>query len=111
MQQFLVIVDNGTVHAAAGEIWITQPALTRSLKILEDSTGEALFEKRGRALKLTPLGKLLAEQARHLLREQQLAEAELLAFRKGESGNLRIGAASVWMTELLPKVIAQVHDE
>jgi len=110
LQRFLGVVDCGTLHAAAEAIGVTQPALTRSLKLLEESVGEALFERRGRGLTLTPLGVLLAEQARHLLREQQLAEAELLAFRKGEHGNLRVGAASIWMMELLPKVIARMHE-
>lgn len=109
LQRFLSVVDHGTLHAAAEAVGVTQPALTRSLKLLGESVGGALFERRGRGLVLTPLGRLLSEQARHLQREQQLAEAELLAFRKGEHGNLRIGAASIWMLDLLPKVIARLH--
>lgn len=108
LQRFLRVVDLGSLHAAADGIGVTQPALTRSLKLLEESIGEPLFEKRGRNLTLTPLGELLTEQAKHLLREQQLAEAELMSFRKGERGNLRLGAASLWMAELLPKVMAKV---
>lgn len=109
LQRFLSVVDHGTLHAAAEAVGVTQPALTRSLRLLGESVGGTLFEKRGRNLVLTPLGRLLTEQARHLMREQQLAEAELLAFRKGEHGNLRIGAASIWMLDLLPKVIARLH--
>ena len=109
LQRFLSVVDHGTLHAAAEAIGVTQPALTRSLKLLGESVDGTLFERRGRGLVLTPLGRLMTEQARHLLREQQLAEAELLAFRKGEHGNLRIGAASIWMLDLLPKVIARLH--
>lgn len=109
LYRFLSVVENGTLHAAADALGVSQPALTRSLKMLEADVGEAVFERRGRGLTLTPLGVILAEQAKHLLREQQLAEAELITFRSGARGNLRIGAASIWMVELLPKVIAQVH--
>ncbi|WP_372571657.1 LysR family transcriptional regulator [Ruegeria jejuensis] len=110
LQRFVSVVENGTLRRAADTLNVTQPALTRSLKLLEEAVGGALFERRGRGLSLTPLGDQLLSQARHLLREHQLAEAELAALREGERGQIRIGAASVWMTKLLPPSIAQMHE-
>lgn len=109
LRRFLDIVDHGTLHAAAEAIGLTQPALTRSIRMLEAEMGAPIFERQGRRLALTPLGEMLEQHARHLLREQRQMEKELHLFKRGEIGSLRIGAAYVWMTELLPKIVAKVH--
>lgn len=109
LRRLVAIVETNNMRVAAEMVGVTQPALTRSLKLLEAAVGGVLFERRDRGLHLTALGKLVHAQARHLLREHQLAEAELNALQNGEQGQLRIAAAPVWMTTILPPAIAKMH--
>ncbi|MCV0426584.1 MAG: LysR family transcriptional regulator [Roseibium sp.] len=109
LRRFVAIVEASNMRTAADVVGVTQPALTRSLKLLEAAAGGMLFERRSRGLRLTPLGRLVHTQARHFLREHQLAEAELRALKNGEQGQLRVAAAPVWMTTILPPVLANVH--
>ena len=109
LRRLVAIVETSNMRAAAEHVGVTQPALTRSLKLLEAAAGGAIFERRDRGLHLTSLGKLVPAHARHLLREHQLAEAELRALRTGEQGQLRVAAAPVWMTTILPAVVSKVH--
>lgn len=109
LRRFAAVCDHGTLHRAAETIGVSQPALTRSIKLLEESVGGDLFERRSRGVHPTPLGESVLVQARHLLRESQLAEAEIASHRAGEHGTFRIAAAPVWMSAILPHVVAQLH--
>lgn len=109
LRRFAAVAEHGTIHRAAEVVGITQPALTRSIRLLEEDVGAALFERRARGVHLTPLGERVLGQARHLLRESQLAEAEILSYREGAQGTFRIAAAPVWLSAILPHVVAQLH--
>jgi len=67
LRLFLQIVDSGSMSAAARAVHLTQPALSRTLRLLEQEVGVALFERRGRALVLTAGGRALVPRARALL--------------------------------------------
>jgi DNA-binding transcriptional LysR family regulator len=102
VQLFLRIVDAGTLSAAARLSHLTQPALSRSLKLLEEELGVPLFYRRGRGLVLSASGRALVPKARALL-----ATAESVAREVGRSAerayfDLRLGAVDSVATYLLP---------
>lgn len=107
--RFVAVVDHGTVHKAAEQIGLTQPAITRSIKMLETEVGAPLFERRSRGVHLTPLGERALTHARHILRECTFANEDILTLRQGESGTLRVAAAPVWMSSILPGVVAELQ--
>lgn len=108
--RFVAIVDAGTMRLAAERVGVTQAALTRSLKILEQDVGASLFDRHSRALHLTALGHSVLLQARHLLREVQLAETEIRTQQTGERGLIRLAAAPVWISTILPNIIPRLHE-
>lgn len=110
VRRFISVAEKGTLHAAAASLGLTQPALTRSIKLLEADFGAPLFERHPRGLRLTALGERALRHARHIMRECQLAESDLQALRTGESGSLSIAAGPVWMSSILPFVIARLHE-
>jgi DNA-binding transcriptional LysR family regulator len=61
---FLVTAEEGSLSAAARELGLTQPTLSRQVAGLEEELGIALFERVGRGLELTPGGAELLEQVR-----------------------------------------------
>jgi DNA-binding transcriptional LysR family regulator len=88
LAHFLAVVDHGTVTAAATASFITQPALSQSLRELERELGLALFDRIGRNLRLTAAGEALVEPARQVLRDLQNAADAVAAVGQVVAGHL-----------------------
>jgi DNA-binding transcriptional LysR family regulator len=104
---FLAVADHGAISRAADELHLTQPALSKSLKQLEDRLGVPLFERHPTGVKLTPYGEVLARRGRIIERELSYAVAELQTLKGGASGSIRIGGGLIWSQLYLPRVIAK----
>jgi DNA-binding transcriptional LysR family regulator len=93
----------GGMSAAARYLNVTQPAISARIRELELELGVSLFERRGRALRLTPQGKALVNYA------QQIAIIEHNIRSLGDpaqiSGNYRIGVGETIATSWLPALI------
>lgn len=81
----------GSVTAAAESLFVTQPALSHSIRKLEDALGLKIWTREGRSLRLTQGGEHLLSVASRLLPQLERAEQQLQQFAKGERGTLRIG--------------------
>jgi DNA-binding transcriptional LysR family regulator len=92
LQYFLAVVDCGSVHRAARELFVAQPSVSQALRALERDLGADLFHRTGRRLVLTPAGELLIEPAREVLRGMELARATVAAVDGVRSGRLLIAA-------------------
>lgn len=103
---FLKTSEHLNITAAAKALNITQPALTRSIKQLEAIVGVSLFDRLPNGVALTRQGKILARHVKLMDLEYRHALAEISALEHGMSGELRIGAGPVWITTILPPVIA-----
>ena len=94
LKHFIAIAELGSFSRSAEKLHITQPALSRSIRALEDQLRGPLFDRVGRNNELTPLGNELVERARRILLEAD----DLLDFSKamdsGASGPVRIGLGS-----------------
>ena len=87
-------------------LYISQPAVSKAVKELENQLGVPLFERGAGKLTLTEAGALLAERGRAILSVEQTAEEDLQALRGLHRGTLRIGSSTTIATYLLPPVIA-----
>ncbi|MBS1187974.1 MAG: LysR family transcriptional regulator, partial [Burkholderiaceae bacterium] len=81
----------GSLTAAAGELCLTQSALSHSMRKLEQQLGTDIWLREGRRLRLTPAGQYLLAVANRVLPQFELAEERLRQFARGERGTLRIG--------------------
>ncbi|QDT55781.1 HTH-type transcriptional regulator CynR [Caulifigura coniformis] len=81
----------GSVTAAAESLYVTQPALSHSIRKLEESLGLKIWDREGRVLRLTQGGQYLLEVANRLLPQFERAEQQLRQFAQGERGTLRVG--------------------
>ncbi|MEO0437718.1 MAG: LysR family transcriptional regulator [Pseudomonadota bacterium] len=86
-----LIEKAGSIQAAASEMGLTQPALTKRLKALEDKLGFEVFQRLPRGVRLTRLGERLAHQGTDLLLHARDIEADLIRHQQGEQGSLRVG--------------------
>src|SRR5947207_4099477 len=90
---------------AAERLHVSQPALSKRIRKLEDRIGGPLLVRRYRDLRLTEAGRLLAERGRHLLRESAATLALSQRAARGEAGRLRIGFGIASILGLLPDVL------
>ncbi len=88
---------------------LSQPALTVSLRRLEDEVGAPLFERSVKGVEPTAAGRLLYRHACAMRSAALHAGEELGALRSGESGTLRIGAGVAWSTTVLPRVLRDMR--
>lgn len=92
LQYFLAVVDHGTVHRAAEELFVAQPSVSQTLRSLERDLGSPLFHRTGRRLVLTPSGEQLIGPARQVMRSLELARAKVEAVEGLRTGRLVLAA-------------------
>ncbi|MDP7553417.1 MAG: LysR family transcriptional regulator [Candidatus Thioglobus sp.] len=85
------IERNGTLTAAANSLHLTQSALTHAIKKLEQRTTVKLWDKEGRAIRLTQAGSYLLSVANRLVPQLEYADQVIERFARGEKGVIRIG--------------------
>src|SRR5215510_12526121 len=68
IRAFVAVRGTGSVHAAAGQLLVSQPSVSAALASLARERGTALFERHGRAVRLTESGEAFAPYAVQLLR-------------------------------------------
>ena len=108
--RFLTVVSCGQIVRAAGVLHMTQPSLTRVIHRLENEAGGPLFDRLSNGVKPTERGTFVADRARHLLREIDLANAEIMQAAGSAARELRLSATSFWASRLVPTAIARFHD-
>lgn len=111
LEQLSVIVDKGTFQAAATELNMTQPALSRMVATLEARIGMPVFKRTKRPLRLTDIGYELSSQGR-VIRSARLRALEFVDLGKtGFSGVLKIGAPRFLCERLMTETIASFIEE
>jgi DNA-binding transcriptional LysR family regulator len=99
------IAEHGSLRAAARNLGVAQPSLTRSLSELEREIGTPLFERRSKGMIATPIGEAFVRRATAILNDVRRAQEEVEQLRGNAVGQLTVGlsiAAHLW---LLPKVL------
>src|SRR5664279_2310902 len=102
METFLAVAREGSFSKAAKKLYRTQPAISQTIRKLEEEIGEALFDRSSREGLLTDAGKVLEEYAQRLLNMRTEALAAVGELRQLERGHLSIGANEVTCLYLLP---------
>lgn len=114
LRHLIELASSGSFSKSAEKLHLTQPALSRSIKALEDELGQALFDRIGRKNELTPLGLHIVQRARVLVDEANELRLTSQQLQKGEIGHLRVGMGSgpgaMLMTPLL-MLMAQEHPQ
>ncbi len=96
----------GTVRAASESLGYTQSALTKIVKRIEDEVGAPLFDRHPRGMWLNEYGAAFLEHATAIDREMRDGQAKIQALRSGDIGQVVLGAAPTWTTQILPGALA-----
>lgn len=106
LQTFVRIVEAGSLSAAAAQLGITQPTISRRLQALERSLGLLLLQRTTHLMRLTLDGERCYEQARTLLERWAVFESELRGAQEVPEGILRVVVPHAFGQELLVKPLA-----
>lgn len=93
-ENFIAIVEEGSLTGASRKIGVAQPALSNQLRAMEKTFGVRLFHRGGRRLLLTEAGKLVYARAKELCAVEMEARNEIASGFSGQYGTLRYGATS-----------------
>lgn len=110
LRVFTAVARNGSVTRAAEELHLTPPAVSMQLKELESDIGLPLFDRTGRAVKLTLVGEHLVVYAQRILSTLREAEGAVARLRGLAGGTLVIGMVST-AKYFLPRLLAQFREE
>ena len=92
LANFLAVVREGTICGAARSVYMTQPALTRQMKALEDELGTKLFHRGRRGIVLTEEGRFLEKRASELLSLFERTKRAFLTSEDNLAGDVAIAA-------------------
>lgn len=109
LRYFLAVAERGSFTRAAEELTVSQPALSRSIKRLEDELGQPVFERKTRSVTLTDAGGLLQSRARQALAILDDTKAEISD--DGQSGAVRVGAIPTVAPYFLPGLLRAFSTE
>jgi len=82
IQYFVAIAEEGTVGKAAARLAISQPPLTRQLRLLEEELGTALFARGPKGMALLPAGERFLVHALRILAEVNAARRTVFCSRE-----------------------------
>jgi LysR family transcriptional regulator, transcription activator of glutamate synthase operon len=111
LRYFIEVAKREHVSEAAQQIHVAQSAISRQIGNLEDELGVQLFEKDGRNVKLTPVGKLFLEHAETALKAIDYAKQQIDEYLNPEKGTIKIGFPTSLASHFMPTVISAFKEQ
>jgi DNA-binding transcriptional LysR family regulator len=105
LHSFVVLADELHFGRASKRLFVSQPALSKQIRRLEEKVGGALFTRTRRKVEITEAGRVLLAGADKLLREDEAALSLAREAVFGRAGTLRIGFGIASVSEILPRTI------
>lgn len=105
LRYFLAVVDEGSAHAAAKTLFVSQPSVSQALRALERDAQAELFSRTGRKLVLTAAGEALIAPARQVLHWLELSQAHVDAVNGLQTGRLTLATMPSQAVEPLTSII------
>ncbi|SAK60188.1 LysR family transcriptional regulator [Caballeronia pedi] len=102
LRALVAVARAGTIHEGARLLCVTQPAVTRALRDLEDEVGLTLIARSSSGVTLTTEGRLMLQRAELIVNEMQRTEHELARLRDARQGRVVIGMTPLAGFTVLP---------
>lgn len=106
---FKEVAEAGNITAAAQALYISQSAVSQSIKQLENELQTRLFSRNSRGVSLTGEGKMLYEYVRNAMGLLETGEAKLSQTRELQMGQLTIGASDTVTSQFLLPFLDTFH--
>ena len=108
---FLTVAQQKSFSKASQVLYISQPAISKHIKSLEEYYKIKLFDRKGIQIELTPAGKLLFDKVTEVKRIQDQTEFEISSIKDvlQAKGVLKLGASTTVALYILPKVLSSFN--
>lgn len=106
LRYFIEVAEREHISEAAIHLHVAQSAVSRQIANLEDELGVQLFERIGRNVKLTPIGKIFLEHSVSAIKAIDFAKKQIDEYLDPEKGTIKIGFPTSLAGHLLPTVIS-----
>ncbi|MDA1277508.1 MAG: LysR family transcriptional regulator [Verrucomicrobia bacterium] len=110
LRAFAILAQTGSFTQTAKEMFLSQSAISHSVKALEADIGCRLFDRMGKKVFLTQAGEALLHHADRILTEMGNARSSLQKLGKWGKGRLRLGASSTACQYILPGVLREFKE-
>lgn len=108
---FYIVAKNKHMTKASEELHISQPAISQSIKKLEDQLGGTLFLRSNKGMELTEEGKMFCEYVKGALELINDAENEFTSFKDLTKGEIKIGCSTTLTKLILMNALKEFHKE
>lgn len=108
---FYYVAKNKSITAAAGDLCISQPAVSQAVKTLETSLGSKLFVRMAKGVSLTKEGEALYTHVKQGYEQILLGEEAVMRMHNLELGEIRIGASDMTLQFYLLPFLEQFHEK
>ena len=106
---FYVVAKNKHMTKASEELHISQPAISQSIKKLEEQLGGALFLRSNKGMELTEEGKMFYDYVKGALELINSAENEFTSFKDLSKGEIKIGCSTTLTKLVLIDILKDFH--
>ena len=107
LEMFQAIVDTGSFTRAGEKLYVSQSAISRQIKLLEEELGDQVFKRIHRKIYLTPTGEVLLQYTRKIFNEIRLMTAEISDLTHLRRGYLRLAGGMSICTYLFPSLVKE----
>ncbi len=111
LKRFLILAETGHFRRAAARLRISQPALTHSIKTLEEELGGEIFVRSSKGVTLSDCGRALVPRARAILNERERIGTEIRDIALGHTTRLTVGVAPYFSRRLFPNAVQSLLAE
>ncbi len=105
LSHLALAIDLGSLNSAAQRLNVTQPTLSRNIRIIEDRVGAPVLVRTSHGVVATDVGELLAERGRAVLTEAEAADEAIRQWREGLTSELRVGVGPLLAASFMPNLI------
>lgn len=110
LRAFVAVAEEGSFTVAARRLFVTQSAVSHSLRTLEEQLSCKLLDRAGKRVMVTPEGELLLKRCRRVLYELEQAGRDLDGLKRWGQTRIRIGAPHTLCHFMIPSVLREFRD-
>ena len=110
LRAFVILARTGSFTHTARELHLSQPAISHSIKVLEEEMQCRLLDRVGKSVRLTQAGEQFLEHAKKILDEMAAARERISELGKWGHGRLRLGTSSTACQYILPPVLREFKE-
>ncbi len=110
LRAFVAVVEEGSFTLAARRVFVTQSAVSHSIRTLEEQLSCRLLDRAGKRVVVTPEGELLLKRCKRVIFELDQAGRDLDGLRRWGQTRIRIGAPHSLCHFLIPSVLREFRD-